>query len=171
MTELLKNKDPEILLKNLSGTSGLERIRILADLTVALREINPEKVIEFGKQGLELLQNNEDKKLESIILNELCWAYHCIGEYQTALDYGFRELSITSETGDESIKSTALNRIGAIHLKMARFDQALDISCRLLKFVKRPVTNLVLQQCSTISESYSREQTTPEKLWITTTGL
>ncbi|MCD4776190.1 MAG: hypothetical protein K8S15_09110 [Candidatus Aegiribacteria sp.] len=55
----------------------MDRIRILADLTIALREIKPEKVIEFGEQGLELLQNTEDKKLESTILNELCWDYRC----------------------------------------------------------------------------------------------
>jgi len=133
MTEISGKPDTEILLKRLPEADGLDKIQILADLAVAFLEIDSEKVIKFGKQGLELLQSTEDKKLETVILNELCWAYYCIGEYQTALDYGFRELSITDETGDDASKSTALNRIGAIYLKTSRFDQALDYFLQALK--------------------------------------
>ena len=98
MTENSEIYDPDILLNKLHETEGLDKASVLADLTVAFREINPERVIEFGKQGLELLQDTKDEILESIILNELCWAYQCIGEYQTALECGFIELGIASES-------------------------------------------------------------------------
>ncbi|MCD4776371.1 MAG: hypothetical protein K8S15_10020, partial [Candidatus Aegiribacteria sp.] len=115
MTETSEITDTEVLLKELPEARGLDKIHILADLTVAFREINPEKVIEFGKQGLELLQETEEKDLESVILSELCWAYQRIDEYQTSLDHGFEMLELTIETKDDKSKATALNRIGATY--------------------------------------------------------
>ena len=56
MTDSTDRKDTEALEKMLPGTEGLKRIRILADLTLALREINPGKAIEYGEHGLELLR-------------------------------------------------------------------------------------------------------------------
>ena len=137
MTEPSEKNDPDILLKKLPGTSGLNRIRILADLTVAFRAINPEKAIEFGKQGLELLQDTEDLDIESVILNELCWAYQCTGEYSTSLDCGSKALVLTDETNDEQCKSTAFNRIGATYARMGKFDLALECFMKSLRIQEK----------------------------------
>lgn len=53
MNENSEKNDPDILLKKLTDATGLDKVRVLADLTSAFREINPERVIEFWKQGLE----------------------------------------------------------------------------------------------------------------------
>lgn len=133
MTDSINRQDPEALKEKLQETDGLERVRILADLSVAYRETDREQAIEFGKQGLELLENTGDKKLESIILNELCWAYQCIGEYQTALEYGFRNLDITDKINDEISKSDTYNRIGIIYYKLSNIDQALEYFLKALR--------------------------------------
>lgn len=133
VTDSTDRKDPEALKKKLHGADGLKRVKILADLSVAYREKDRGKTIEFGKQGLELLKKTKDNKLESIILNELCWAYQCIGEYQTALEYGFRNLEITDITNDEISKSDTFNRIGIIYYKLSNIDQALEYFLKALR--------------------------------------
>jgi tetratricopeptide (TPR) repeat protein len=133
MTDSADEQYPEALRKKLQGTEGPERIRILADLSVAYRETDRTKAIEFAKQGLELLESSEDKGLESVILNELCWAYQCIGEYKTALEYGFRNLEVTDITKDDISKSDTYNRIGIIYYKLSNIDQALEYFLKALK--------------------------------------
>ncbi|MCD4847204.1 MAG: tetratricopeptide repeat protein [Candidatus Aegiribacteria sp.] len=136
MTDLAVSQDTEALKKKLSGADGLDRVRILADLSVAYRETDRRKAIEFGEQGLKLLEINVDKKLESIILNELCWAYQCIGEYQTALEYGLKNLEITDTTKDEVSRSDTFNRIGIIYYKLSNIDRALDYFLKSLRILE-----------------------------------
>ncbi|MCD4706991.1 MAG: tetratricopeptide repeat protein [Candidatus Sabulitectum sp.] len=133
MTEAETGQSAEILMNKLQGTEGLDRIRILADLSVEYRETDRRKTIEFGLRGLELLKNIEDKTLESVFLNELCWAYQCIGEYQTALKYGFRNLEITGITNDRISESDTFNRIGIIYYKLSDIDKALDYFLKALR--------------------------------------
>ena len=133
MTDSTGKHELEILRKNLQGSEGLERIKILADLSVVYREIDRGKAIEFAMQGLELLKKNEDKKLESILLNELCWAYQCLGDYKTALKYGFKNLEVTDITKDEISRSDSFNRIGIIYYKLSNIDKALDYFLKALR--------------------------------------
>ncbi len=149
MTDSLDRKDTEALEKMLPGTEGLKRIRILADLCIAYRETDRGKTIEFGKQGLELLEVIEDKKLESIILNELCWAYQCFGEYETALEYGFRNLEITNITNDKISKSDTFNRIGIIYYKLSNIDQALEYFLKALRIFEE--SNEILKVSSLLN--------------------
>ncbi len=136
MTDITDGQDTEALKNKLLEADGLERIKILADLSVSYRETDRRKAIEFGEQGLELLKKTGDKKLESIILNELCWAYQCIGEYQTALEYGFRNLEITDITNDEISRSDTFNRIGIVYYKLSNIDEALDYFLKSLRILE-----------------------------------
>ncbi len=131
MTDSIDRKDPDALERILPGTEKLERIGIIADLCVALRGVNSEKVIEYGIQGLELLGSVEDKELESAILKELCWAKQCLGEYQAALDYGLRKLEI-----DDKDKSSALNIIGVTYWRMGKYDKALECYLKALNILE-----------------------------------
>ncbi len=133
MTENSEKYNPDILLNKLNETEGLDKASVLADLTVAFRAINPEKVIEFGKQGLELLQDTEDKKLESAILLQLSWANQCIGEYHISLEYGFKALNLANETNDDQSKPDALNQIGGAYFRMAKYDKALEYFMKSLR--------------------------------------
>ncbi len=133
MTDSKAELNAEVLEEKLRGTEGREFIGILADLSVAYRETDRRKSIEFARQGLELLEDTEDKKLESIILNELCWAHQCIGEYQTALEYGLRNLEITSVTNDKISEADTFNRIGIIYYKLSDIDKALDYFLKALR--------------------------------------
>ncbi len=136
MTDSTVKPDPEALKKKLQRADGLDRVKILADLSVALRETDRRKAIEFGEQGLELLKTTGDKKLESIILNELCWAYQCVGEYQKALEYGLGNLEITEVTNDEISKADTFNRIGIIYYKLSNIDKALDCFLKSLRILE-----------------------------------
>ncbi|MCD4702140.1 MAG: tetratricopeptide repeat protein [Candidatus Aegiribacteria sp.] len=132
MTCSTDRKDPETLERMLSGTEELERIGILADLCVAFRGVNSQKVIEYGIQGLELLGSVEDKELESAILKELCWAKQCLGEYQAALDYGLRKLEIDEDRD----KSSALNIVGVTYWRMGKYDKALECYLKALNILE-----------------------------------
>ncbi len=132
MTSSTGRNDPEALEKMLPGTEGLERTGILADLCVVFRGINSQKVIEYGIQGLELLESVEDKDLESAILKELCWAKQCLGEYQAALDYGFKKLEIDNDRN----KSSALNIIGVTYWRMGKYDKALECYLKALSILE-----------------------------------
>jgi tetratricopeptide (TPR) repeat protein len=149
VTDLPGSQDTEALKKKLLGADGLDRVEILADLSIAYRETDRRKAIEFGEQGLDLLEINEDKKLESTILNELCWAYQCIGEYQKALEYGFRNLEITDITNDEISRSDTFNRIGIIYYKLSNIDKALDYFLKALRIFEK--TNEILKVSSMLN--------------------
>ena len=133
MAIISENNDPDILLKKLLETDGLDKVKVLADLTVAFREINPEKVIEFGKQGLEVLKDIKDRKLEIFLLQEICWAYNCIGEHQTSLDYGFKALELVDDNADTHDEPGTLNKIGAAYHGMAKYDKALEYFMKSLR--------------------------------------
>ncbi len=133
MNENSEKNTPNILLKKLPDTIGLDKVRVLADLTVAFREISPERVIEFGKQGLEVLKDTEDIKLEIFLLQEICWACNCIGEYQISLDYGFKALELADDTANDHDEPGTLNKIGAAYYGMAKYDKAIEYFIKSLR--------------------------------------
>ncbi len=149
MTDSTDGQDREILKRKLLEAEGLERIKILADLSVAFRETDRRKAIEFGEQGLELLEKTENKQLESIILNELCWAYQCVGEYQKALEYGLKNLEITDITNDKISRSDTFNRIGIIYYKLSNIDKALDYFLKALRIFEE--SNEILKVSSMLN--------------------
>ncbi|MCD4774770.1 MAG: tetratricopeptide repeat protein [Candidatus Aegiribacteria sp.] len=136
MDEISEKKDPAILLKILPDTDGLERIKVLAELTVAFKANNPQKAADFGKQGLELLRETENRELESFILNELCWICQCLGEHHIALEFGIRNLDIISKNDNEEKISNAFNNIGSVYWRLARFDQALEYYLKALRILE-----------------------------------
>ncbi len=136
MTDSTDRKDPETLKRMLPGTEGLERIRILADICVAFKSIDPHRTIEFGKQGLELLRSVEDKKLESIILRELSWANQCVGECKAALDYALMQLNIAVGMNSDSERVSAFNSIGVAYWRMTKYDRALEYYLKALRILE-----------------------------------
>ncbi len=129
-------KDIEKLLKKLPETNGLEKIKLLAELCEIHRVNNPQKSIKFGKQALELLTHIKDTKLESQILNVICWCSQCIGEHMTALKYGLRKLEIANEDDIDDDRATAYNGIGIAYWRLAEFDNALDYFMRALRIIE-----------------------------------
>jgi len=133
MTEIFDKADPELLLEKLPETSGLDRIRVLADLSEIYRESDPGKSIEFGKKGLELLSVDINTELESRILKIICWCAQWLGEFNTSLEYGFRLLDIADKSDNDEYRSVAFHEIGVAYWRLDRLDKALDYCLKAMK--------------------------------------
>ena len=84
---LFAETDINELESSLPGSTGKERIEILAELTkVCLTKI-PEKALEYGQEALNLLQSFPDEKQQMTILNLISTANSLLGESQLSENY------------------------------------------------------------------------------------
>lgn len=110
MTEISQEKDTEVLLKKLSETDGAERVSILADLTVALRELDSGKVIEFGQQVIAIAENLNVPDLIMNCNEAFSTIHEEKGNFREALEYykRFKELNDKTFTEESNKKYNEL---------------------------------------------------------------
>ena len=103
-----------------------EKIRIITLLSGKYHDSSPLKVIEYCKQGMELLKDYPDYTRLLALLHDISWAYQSLGSYQDSLEYAFRYYSTTREAGDREAEGKALNTIGVIYWRLSSFDDAME---------------------------------------------
>jgi|GEM_PF-4313200 len=78
------------------------------------------------EMGLQLAQHTEDKKRESLFLNELALMWNALGEKHKALGFYEQALSFNQELGDQKGEATTLNNIGLVWNALGEKHKALD---------------------------------------------
>lgn len=120
------NVDPKILESRLTKSTGEKRIELLVKLTQHYRDKNPQKAINYGKEGLKLLENVPNLTHHLAFLNNTAWSYIMLGDYDEAQNYGRRALNLSKQNGDNQGYADALNNIGWAYLSKAEYPAAMD---------------------------------------------
>lgn len=104
----------------------VEKIKIYDDLSWFYTNINVQRSIYFGKEGLELAQENQDPKMEAILLKNIAVAYYMGGVHDTAISFLEKSLPIVKELGEYRLESSVYNTYANIYLVNSQYDLALE---------------------------------------------
>jgi len=108
----------------LTGSTGKERIRILAELTQAYLATVPKKSLEYGQEALELLHSLPDAKQQMTILKVVSTANSLLGDFQLAKDYALKSQAIAQKIGDKNGEADALASISRVYWDLGDYHQA-----------------------------------------------
>jgi len=119
-------------IRNSDDRSSEEEITVLLDLAEILNTSNPDEACNLVEQALSINQGQE-----VLIFSARCYkikgiAYSCRGEYEKALDYSLKALTIYENTHDDVGLSSTLNAMGIIYGKRKDYSNALKYYFRSL---------------------------------------
>ncbi|MCD4796122.1 MAG: tetratricopeptide repeat protein [Candidatus Cloacimonetes bacterium] len=120
------NTNIDSLEAELDKHTGSEKIGILNNLSVALREISPQKSLEYGKLAFELAEKSNDEKQLATTLNNIGGSHFFLGNYDKALDYHLQVLKIDLEMDNKPGLANTYNNIGLIYQMLCKYDKALS---------------------------------------------
>ena len=119
------------LLKELNSDSHKNKAdKITDDILIGLSydyyNIDPDKGIEYGRQGL-LLAEKQNLKSEIALANYNLGADYCVkADYPAALDYFFKALKISEESGNKERIASTLSNIGRVYVMQNNTSHALE---------------------------------------------
>lgn len=122
---LQMSSNPDTLEKQLDGSQGLARAKILLKLTQHYANKDPERAVGYGEESLEIASKAYHSELQGKLYQHLCAIFTSWGAYETAQDYADKGLAISKIEKDNSLLSWAHNNIGVIHLQQGRYGEAL----------------------------------------------
>jgi len=129
-----------LLNKTQKSRSDTARINTLNALAYELQSTNPDTALILYNQALEIAQGIASP---TIRLKETATAYYNIGiicknkgNYEKALDYYLKALSIKEEIGDKKGMAESYINIGIIHTDKGNYEKALDSYLKALSIKK-----------------------------------
>ncbi|MGD2086873.1 MAG: tetratricopeptide repeat-containing sensor histidine kinase [Candidatus Aminicenantes bacterium] len=118
--------------------SRKEKLRLLTQLCQLEQESEPVKAVKYGKKALEILSQMKEDSLEIRVLLALTEAARNIGEYETALEHGYKAETLAVHMGDKKAAAAAYNHISRICHHLGFLDRSLDYALRALKWSEKP---------------------------------
>jgi len=114
----------------------------VAHISVNLGMIDKErglydKALENLLDGARYLANTNDKRALSSCWNTIANVYTRQRDYELALRYHHRALSIREQLGLDQLKSSSWNNIGAVYSKLEKYDSALNYYRLALEWKER----------------------------------
>jgi signal transduction histidine kinase/Flp pilus assembly protein TadD len=119
-------KDMEL---RLDVSKGPERLEILAGLSKHYSDIAPKKALQYGRQGLELLNRlspGERRLYQVPLLNSLSTAAIKLGDYEKAGEYARQGLEMARERGNKTGQADAMYNLGEIKWLQGVYPEAAD---------------------------------------------
>jgi PAS domain S-box-containing protein len=104
----------------LSGTVGKERLELLSQLINLYQNKEPKKILEYGKDALQLLGTFPDRRLEIAVLNHMSTASLLIGDFRASAEYAGKSHAIAKKIGDRIGEADALHNLGRTYWKMGK---------------------------------------------------
>jgi len=80
-------------------------------------------IIDSLQQALQEAQQNTAKRN---LLNDLCWEYRIVGEYDKAFEYGEQALEQAQDIGWKKGEGISLGSIGIIYFYQSNYPKALE---------------------------------------------
>lgn len=118
-----------------NAKTDTHRLRILNIIAYDIRESNPQKAIEYGKEALVLAQKTGDKIAFGKANQRIGLGYHYAADYAKAIKYLLTALTIGEELKDQRLISTTLTNLGVVHMKQGNdsiaiqyYDRAYEIN-------------------------------------------
>lgn len=116
---------------------GLERARLLAQLTDATRNEAPRAAIAYGREALTLLESTPDPEVEVMTCNELGWAHMMVSEYAKATELIERAWRLAEKTGNQKGLARAINNLGVVAQKQGDPVRAVELFTDSMKIQER----------------------------------
>jgi signal transduction histidine kinase len=120
---LFAETDTNELESRLPGSTGKERIEILAGLTQAYLATVPKKAKEYGQEALELLHAFPDEKQQMTVLNLVSKANSHLGEFQLAENNALTSQTIARKIGDKNGEADALVSLSRVYWEQGNTHQ------------------------------------------------
>ncbi|TAE00671.1 MAG: hypothetical protein EAZ97_05160 [Bacteroidetes bacterium] len=140
-------------------------VKILKELCWENRNSYPEKALEYGRKGLELAENLDDKKDISNLLIFVGVVYRNQGDHPRALEYYMKSLKIAEEIKDKERIGYSYHSIGDIYEKQGAYEQSIDYLKKALKmFEEIKDQKGIAYSLYTIGKVYNNEKDYPEAL-------
>jgi len=113
--------------KQLLKAQGRERLTIILELTENYYRSAPQKALEHGKQGLELLKQFPDPTIEIQLLNHLSEASALQTEYAQAIRYAQRSRTIAQQNHDPLGEADAILQMALVYWYQSEYHTARDL--------------------------------------------
>jgi tetratricopeptide (TPR) repeat protein len=82
--------------------------------------------IDIFHVAIEIARRNNLYEIEKILFNNVALTYTELANYDLALEYHFKSLSIREALGNKSEVSISKNNIGLVYYKLQNFERALE---------------------------------------------
>ncbi len=112
------------------------KVNLLNDICFTYRDLNPNKCIEYGQQGLALAENLKWEKGIATSYNIMGLAYSNIGKYDQALKMFFSSLKINESVANKGGMATNYNNIGLLYWSQKDYNEALAIYSKVIKLLE-----------------------------------
>jgi len=109
------------------------KLKVLAGLSFAYRNSNPEEGLKYGEQALQLATKLDLKKEIAQANNNLGLNYQHMSDYPKALGYYFQALKTDEEIGYKKGSARVMGNIGIVYKIQGDYVKALDYFSRSLK--------------------------------------
>ncbi|MBI5219810.1 MAG: tetratricopeptide repeat protein [Bacteroidia bacterium] len=121
------HKEIDSLLYALKITQNdTSKVNILNSLSALTCSFDPEKAIQYGKQGLRLAQTIDYKKGMAYCYNNIGQAYVAQGNYQEALSFYNKSMEIKKAIGDKKGIAYSYTNIGIVYWNQNNYTRAID---------------------------------------------
>ncbi|OFY25805.1 MAG: hypothetical protein A2309_09885 [Bacteroidetes bacterium RIFOXYB2_FULL_35_7] len=109
------------------------KVRTFALLCDEYRNNDPEKAMQYGKQGLFLAQKIAYKRGTAICYNNIGNVHNIQGSYLDAIEYYQKSIDINEELGDKKSVAHCYGNIGIIYKEQGNYPKAIEYYQQSLK--------------------------------------
>ncbi|TSE08257.1 tetratricopeptide repeat-containing sensor histidine kinase [Aquimarina algiphila] len=141
--------------QKLAVASKKEKIELYKQLTNKYSKISVDRAIDYAKQGLELVKN-ENNKNTGFFYIRLGKFYNDKSDHENALLYYTKALEVSKKLKYELGIGKCYQNIGVVHIRMGEYETALDYYLKALKiYEKSKEENLIVAITNNLGTLYS----------------
>lgn len=108
------------------------KIRIYDELSWGYLNVDADKSVNYGNEGLDLARGAKDRKMEATFLRNIGVAYYMMSNYDTAATYLHKALGIILEIGDTFLEGRLYTALGNLHNQQSEYPKALEFYLKSL---------------------------------------
>lgn len=120
--------------------SGIEKVKILNQLSEVYLSSSPRKSLELSKEAYDLASHLQDSQTTAASLLMVGKANYRLGNYQPALSYLLKAIKLYSTLGDKTGIADAQIQAGLTQLRLCNYDRSLFYFLSALK-LEREIGN------------------------------
>lgn len=113
-----------------SSKPDTNKVNILYYLSDAFQDNEPDKAIDFARQGISLSEKLNFKEGLSICLNAIGLAYYQMGKFDTALIHFEKRYEIVTEMNDSIGIASTCDNMGVLYIHFGKNEKALELRQR-----------------------------------------
>jgi len=121
------------LVRLMEKSKGINKIRLLNELSDAVLRQSPDQSIIFARQAFELASQENRENEKAVALNNLGKACYIKGDYARAENYYLEAVAVAEAVGDILNSSKCFNNLGVLYRSQGNFDKAIEFYNKALE--------------------------------------